>query len=81
MQFRVIGYKLPPRSTLHVVEERLLPVLAYKRRNILVVNKDGKCGDMQLMYVPSGDGRTEGTVLPGMEDVSAARMYAFPQKK
>lgn len=80
MQYRVVGYKLPPRTAcLNSTEERVLPVIAHKRRNLLVVNKGGECGKMQLMYAHSCD--NSGTVLPGMGDVTDARMYPFVLEK
>lgn len=80
MQYRVVGYKLPPRTAcLNVTEERVLPVIAHKRRNLLVVNKGGECGNLQLMYVHSCG--NSGTVLPGMGDVTDARMHPLVLEK
>jgi len=81
-EYRVVGYKLPPRTAcVNAVEERVLPVFAFKRRNLLVVNKGGVCGDLQVMCAHGWEPSKSGRVLPGMGDVADARMYPFKVEK
>lgn len=81
-EYRAIGYKLPPRTAVfNATEERVLPVICFDRRHLLVVNKGGVCGDLQVMYAHSCDSSKAGRVLPGMDAVSAARMYPFVLEK